>query len=321
MNDQLNVIVIGARPARQGIGEFVAGWFARCGARVTAVVGTSPDTVAQAQATLRERYAIDCRGYTDLAEALACEPGDVVAICSPYRLHAEHLELVGRAGRHCLCEKPLCWPAAQGENPVQVFVDAGTLLDVLTQWPCTLPTFFELHPDLAGAAVEQFEMRLSPISSGLDMVPDAVPHFISMIRALVGTQPTAREQWHVRGVNARFVNGDPRRLIIECDVFHARGATRATLHLETCPQRPRPAWYAINGARVEREVELTGYRQFFRSSKSRLPLPDPTGLLVGRFLADIAARRLTDRLMLDRDQELLTVFFQAAQAAGSGANP
>jgi len=307
------VIVIGARSARQGIGEYVAGWCARHGAHVSAIVGTTPETVGQARVRLRERYAIDCRGYTDLAAALGSEPGNLVVICSPYRMHAEQLLMVGRSGRHCLCEKPMCWPAPTGDDPVSPFVASGRFLDVLTQWPCTLETFFALHPEQAGAVVERFEMRLSPITSCLDMVPDAVPHFLSMLRALVGSVWPA-------SITAEFVGGDARRLRIACDVNDAAGSIHATLHLETCPQRPRPAWYAINGARIDREVELAGYQQFFRSGDRRIPLPDPLGRLVGRFIADVAVNRPTDQSALAHDQKLLTLFFDAVWAESSSVN-
>ncbi len=309
----MRVIVIGARSARQGIGEYVAGWFARHGAQVSGIVGTTAETVEEARARLRERYAIDCRGYTDLAAALGSEPGNIVVICSPYHMHAEQLLMVGRSGRDCLCEKPMCWPAPIGDDPVAPFVASGRFLDVLTQWPCTLPTFFALYPEQTGAAVERFEMRLSPITSGLDMVPDAVPHFLSMLRALVGSAWPAN-------ITAEFVGGDSRRLRIACDVTNATGCIHATLHLETCPRRPRPAWYAINGSRVDRDVELAGYHQFFRSGDRRVSLPDPLGQLVGRFLADVAVNQPTDLSALVHDQKMLTLFFDAVQAESSSGN-
>ncbi|HRX87068.1 MAG TPA: Gfo/Idh/MocA family oxidoreductase [Phycisphaerae bacterium] len=310
------IIVVGARSARQGIGEFVAGWFARHGAEVNAIVGTTDASVAQARATLRDRYAIDCRGYTNLDDALAAEPGEIVAICSPYPRHAAHLAAVGRAGRHCLCEKPLCWPVPE-VDPAAPFVAAGKRLAVLTQWPCTLPTFYELHPEQRGAELKSFEMRLSPITSGLDMVPDAVPHFVSMIRGLVGAQATAREQWHTEELAVEFVDGDPRRLRIDCTVVHSRGTTRATLHLATCPQRPRPAWYAINRARVERDIDLADYQQFFRAGDRRIALPDPLGLLVAQFLEALSRGEPTDRFALDHGLEQLTLFHSAVRAKGA----
>jgi len=50
----------------------------------------------------------DARPYCSLDELLASEPDiDVVSICSPNRLHAEHAIRVLKAGHHVLCEKPL----------------------------------------------------------------------------------------------------------------------------------------------------------------------------------------------------------------------
>ena len=310
-----NVIVIGARTARQGIGEFVAARFAECGARVAAVVGTSVASVERARATLRERYGLDCRGYTDLPAALAAESTEIVAICSPYAVHAEHLVAVGRASRHCLCEKPMIDPRADTDIDALIapFVRSGRHLAVLTQWPCTLPPFFDLYPEQAGRAVEQFEMRLSPISTGADMAPDAVPHFLSMLRALAGNVS-------IDQIDVTFTDGDPRRLRITTDVAHPKGRMKAILNLQTCPNRPRPAWYAINGDRADREIEQPGYRQYLRAATGRRPLQDPLCLLVRDFLADVAANRPTDADALAHDQRLLTLVCGAVRAHGP-SNP
>lgn len=307
MVDNPRIIVVGARSARQGLGEYVASWFARRAAEVVAIVGTSKDTVQNAQATLRERYGIQCRGYINLDEALACVPCDAVVICSPYRFHAEHLWTVGRAGKHCLCEKPLFWPLTD-RDLIAPFIESGKRLEILTQWPWTLPAFFDLYPSQERTTIQSLEMRLSPITTGLDMVPDAVPHFISMLQGLVGSGSVSR-------LSARFIDGDPRRLTFHCVYRHGRGQTEGVLHLETCPHRPRPAWYAVNGARVDREIDLADYQQYFRSKERRVSLPDPLGLLVDSFLTNVINERPTCRTMLDQHQEFLTLFWNAAQTS------
>lgn len=45
--------------------------------------------------------------YTDLAEMLAKEKPDVVDVCTPTYLHAEHAMAAMRAGAHVICEKPM----------------------------------------------------------------------------------------------------------------------------------------------------------------------------------------------------------------------
>ena len=52
------VVVIGARRRRQGIGEFVAQYFAECGAEICGLVGTSPETVEQAVHSLTNKVAL-----------------------------------------------------------------------------------------------------------------------------------------------------------------------------------------------------------------------------------------------------------------------
>jgi UDP-N-acetyl-2-amino-2-deoxyglucuronate dehydrogenase len=54
---------------------------------------------------MAEKY--NAKYYTSLSEMLECENFDVVSICSPNGLHAEHSIKVLNAGFHVLCEKPL----------------------------------------------------------------------------------------------------------------------------------------------------------------------------------------------------------------------
>lgn len=46
--------------------------------------------------------------YTDLATMLTNTQIDVVIVCTPSYLHAVHVEACLLAGKHCICEKPLC---------------------------------------------------------------------------------------------------------------------------------------------------------------------------------------------------------------------
>ena len=50
-----------------------------------------------------------CRAYTSYDEMLEREPLiNIVAVCSPNGLHAEHSIKALQSGRHVLCEKPMC---------------------------------------------------------------------------------------------------------------------------------------------------------------------------------------------------------------------
>lgn len=292
-----NVVVIGARGRRQGIGEYVTRWFAEAGARVAAIVGTSAETIEEARLRLRERWSIECEGFVSLEEALRSVEPDIVAICSPYDYHAQHIEAVADAGVHCLCEKPLWWdpaldPLDETRRLATSFVRKGRLLTTVTQWPYTLPYFYQLCPEARGQPVQSFAMTLSPRSEGRCMVPDAVPHGLSMLEALVGPGKICTPK-------ASFPDGTVRTLRVEFGYQTENGpCVEATFEYRTHEHSPRPAAYAINGSRVDRRITLPSYNFEFERCARRLALVDPLRLLVEDFLARCARGDTTEVALL-----------------------
>jgi len=308
------IVVIGARRAKQGIGQFVAGWFADLGCDVVGVVGSHPETIAQAQSTLKTKYGIDCRGYADVAEALTAEQPTIAALCTPIRLRFDHLPPIVDANIHCLCEKPFCWsdPATDRgfvESVSANFVQKNRLLRLITQWPFTLDAYYRIHPGQAGAAIERFEMNLSPVTTGLDMVLDCASHPISMLRRLVGSGT-------VEHCEARFLRGDRSHLRLDFAYCHEAGETRVGLDFALCPTRPAPAGFAINGCGVTREVDIAaGYVQYFRSGDRRAKVPDPTRALIADFLQGVSRGEKTELTALLEDHECLVRLHEAAKKA------
>lgn len=283
-HNAIRTLVIGARSVRQGTGPFIAAGLARAGAEIAAVVGTSAHSTEQAVASLAQDWGIATTGYTDLAEALARVSPDAVAICSPWRFHARQLQQVARAGCHCLVEKPLAWPAQQAaaEQLIEAFQTRGLMLAQVAQWPTTLPAFVELHGSLP-ATIDSFTMRLSPMSIGEDMITDSAPHFISLLQALVGPGDCLDVEIENAG----------EQLSLRCLYQHNSGAIHATLLLETCVQRPRPAWYQINSLRADRSVQLPEYSQSLVCGDRRVVLEDPLERVTAGFIDDLKAGRLT----------------------------
>jgi len=314
--DRLRVGVVGTRTVAQGIGAYVARAFASAGCEVVALVGTSPATVAQARADLSRRYGLHCAGYLDVGAMLGEQALDVLAICSPPGAHREALAAALEAGVHVLCEKPLWWEAdsarraglaAEVEALARGFRERGRLLALNTQWPATLPTFRRLHPQAEEGGVRSFSMHLSPRGDAPGSQPgragrerlviDAAPHALSLLQALVGPG-------RVEGASAsapapaRAAGGPPlAALDLRFTWRTARIATRVELTLRQCPEQPRPAGYAINGAWADREVELPSYAMSLVSRETparRVPLPDPLDAHVADFVAGVAAGRATE---------------------------
>ena len=283
--------MVGARTVRQGTGPYLTAALHQQGALISGVVGTSTETAAEAVATLEKEAGITASGYADLESALTLEEPDFVVICSPWRVHESQLQLVADHHCHCLAEKPLLWPADENTatDLIRRFESAGLLLQMVGQWPLALPHFETLHGALPDT-IETFEMRLSPISLGPHMVPDAAPHFLSLLHALAGAG---------RCEDIRFHPGDVGQLAINCGFEHDAGTIEAALVLETVAQRPRPAWFTINGLRAERVVQMPDYNQFLVSDGASVALPDPMGEVAADFLGNYRAGAETDGILLN----------------------
>jgi predicted dehydrogenase len=239
---------------------------------------------------------------------LDAEALDVLAICSPMGNHRQALAAASAAGVHVLCEKPLHWDArcrtagAALEDEVRALAEGyaarGRLLALNTQWPTTLPAYHRLHGRTQGGGVQRFEMLMSPRGgSGAGPAPaerlvvDAAPHALSMLRALVGGGRVLDAR------ASRPADVEPGRGALDLSFRwgHAGGATDVVLRLRQCPEQPRPAGYAVDGAWVERRVSQPGYVMSLVAPDGRSePLRDPLDVLVAGFVADVAAGRLPD---------------------------
>ncbi len=281
----LSVAVIGARRRRQGIGEHVARHLHRNGAAVRAIVGTTPESVAEACAALAAAHGLRCRGYASVEALLDAEGQalDALAVCSPIEAHAAGLEAALAARLHALCEKPLTNGAADLGAEARAFATrfaaAGRYLATVTQWPHTLAAFRRLYPeaDLDRRPPRRFAMRLSPISRGRAMLVDSLSHPLSLLRALVG--PGRAEP---RGVEWR---GD-EAATVRFGYEHAAGEVEVEVALARCETQPRPASYAIDGREARREVRMPEYAlALVGANGRRVAIEDPLGPLVRDFIA------------------------------------
>jgi len=314
-----SAVVIGARRARQGIGEFVTRWLHDAGAEIRGIVGTEPETTDRAQADLARRYGIRTRGYVSLDVALDEEKPDIVAICSPIPTHRSQLERAAEAGVHCLCEKPLWWGdatdrAAETEALVESFASRGRLLATITQWPFTLPAFDRLWPDARRGPVERFSMRLSPISRGPRMLLDSLSHPISLLQAVAGPG-------EIEDPVGRFATDERSDIELRFRYRHATGSIDAACRFVTCANPPRPASYAIDGHEAVREVEMPDYRIRFRAGDRTVAVDDPVKLLVTDFLARVERGEAPDRRTLVDGIRHLETLHAAGAAALVGAAP
>ena len=288
-----NVAIIGPGRSKQGTGPFIARTFKELGHNVQALVSSSLDSATKAAERLKSEYAIDCHAYKSLEELLVNHSIDVVAISSPADSHHQHLKTAIEAGCHVFCEKPLWWlnKNVVSESDVRSITNEATelvnlchinkvILQLNTQWPYTLASYYELYPQVKNQhAIESFAMWLSPQSQGSTMIVDTGSHLLSMLYSIVGAGKISNIESNLPKASNK------QDLLIEFDYLHAQGDTRVAMTLTSSDTFPKPAAYAINGLRVDRHVELPNYLISLRSPDDQLAIEDPLVCSIKNFIS------------------------------------
>jgi predicted dehydrogenase len=92
-------------------------------AEVVAVASPTPGNAE----TLAKRYAIS-RVFTDYREMLKQRDIEMVTITAPNRLHAQMTLDIAAAGKHVVCEKPLCMTLEEADEMIDVCKRQGVQL-------------------------------------------------------------------------------------------------------------------------------------------------------------------------------------------------
>ncbi len=100
-------------------------------ARVGRLVSVCDTNIERAKEFSRKYGAV---AYASLAEMLSGpECAEVISVCSPNGLHAEHSILSLRAGRHVVCEKPMALTVRDCERMIMESEKAGRRLFIVKQ--------------------------------------------------------------------------------------------------------------------------------------------------------------------------------------------
>ena len=89
---------------------------------VTAVADSVPETLARRAAEL------DAAPFADYAELIRDADVDAVDICLPHHLHKDAIVRAADAGKHILCEKPLCLTADEASEVQAAVSGSGVTL-------------------------------------------------------------------------------------------------------------------------------------------------------------------------------------------------
>jgi predicted dehydrogenase len=96
-------------------------------ARVTAISDVIRPAAEAVAAQIAEATGASVAVYEDYHALIREAEIDAVDICLPHHLHADAILAAARAGKHILCEKPMCISLAQADEIVETVDRAGII--------------------------------------------------------------------------------------------------------------------------------------------------------------------------------------------------
>lgn len=273
MSRTVRIALVGAGRTRQGLGPYVARDLQAAGAEVVAFCTSGPKTMDRAGAAL-ETQGVHARGHASLQALLEAEQElDALAILTPPRHHGEGLEAALDRGLHALCEKPLgLEPFEQIHDLVVRFGERGLALLENCQWPATLGTAAVVLGRALAEPPSRFAMGLTPEGQGRKLLEDSLSHPLSLLQRLHGAEDGRAAGLECEGVEIdRWRSGF--RLVFS--VRGPRGTTRCEVELDPAAISPKPAWYSLDGERLDRRIDPATYAMQLAGPERACALPDP----------------------------------------------
>ena len=281
----MNVAVIGAGRTNNGIGPFIGKFFQKNNAEVTAVLGTSEATTRIAAESLEHGGRVP-RSYTRIDALLSNEPLDIAVIASPTATHLMYLTACIEAGLHLFCEKPFIDPGMPDVpgNLDKIFQDSKRqrlTIAMNSQCPFLHAEYERFCGRLCPQDTDHFSIRLSPMVDGRDMIPDSVPHALSLMYAALGNGGIE---------DLRIEQGEGQMTITGIYRAHSTDC-RFRIDLKRHPQQPRPFSFGWNRRPIHRRITLEPYGISFQFGDTIRKVADPLELSVQNFLAAIREKR------------------------------
>jgi predicted dehydrogenase len=275
----MKISIIGAGRTRNGIGEYVGKYFHQLGGKVTSVLGTTEQTSRQASLAL-QKYGIEARPYTDFEEMVGREGPDAVVIASPSFTHYEYLLKSLDSGLHIFCEKPFIWDDHMDilKRVDGIFEKASKrklTIAMNSQWPFSIESYEELCGELKIRKSNAFFIRMSPFSPGKAMIPESLPHPLSLLYCLLGAGKIE---------NLNFQSGGEGEMNIRFTYLLGTKSCDVAVRLVHQKTPPREFSFGFNGKIVVRSLDLQNYRIYFNYGDKKLRIRDPLELSVKNFV-------------------------------------
>jgi predicted dehydrogenase len=278
----MKVSIIGAGRTRNGIGEYIAKYFHKNGTEIISLLGTTQRTSINASAALR-KYGIEAKPFVEFNEMIGDEKPDGVVIASPSSTHYEYLLKCVDLGLNIFCEKPFisCEEAGMGEKVKDIFIKAKEkelTIAMNSQWPFSFESYERICGKVELKKSNQFVIHLSPFSVGREMIPDSVPHALSLLYHLFGAGEIEDLNFERKEEREITISFTYRFGIQECDVL---------IKLKFQESQPRGLSFGFNGKTVVRSIDFENYSIYFSDGNKKLKIVDPLDLSVKNFMESV----------------------------------
>jgi predicted dehydrogenase len=275
----MNISIIGAGRKRNGIGQYIAKFLNHHGARVTSVLGTSEETSKDASRTL-QKYGIESAPYTDFRRMVDQERPDAVVIASPSPTHYDYLAKSIDLGLHIFCEKPFIWPGyADTREKVDEILkkvkEKKLILAMNSQWPFAWRFYQQICGEIEIKKSTRFFIQMAPFTSGKEMIPESVPHALSLLYASLGEGQISE---------LRFKSPKKGEMVITFQYVGYGKDCGVQIQLARKEEQPRDFCFGFNDKIVKRSLDFQTYAIYFECERQRLNIADPLELSVQNFM-------------------------------------
>jgi hypothetical protein len=127
-------------------------------------------------------------------------------------------------------------------------------------------------------------MQLSPVSTGSQMLGDAMPHAWSLLQAFSPGHDATVEALRF---STREI--DSPELTVEFRFKTESALVESTVRLAQSKSQPREAGFGIDGFWAKRLIRMEDYSILFGDGPRIVDVPDPLGLLVTDFVRGLAS--------------------------------
>ena len=281
----MKVSIIGAGRNRNGIGEYVGKYFHKNSAEVRSVLGRTEETSRKASLNL-QKYGIISNAYTDLHEMVERERPDVVVIASPSSTHYDYLVKCVDLGLNIFCEKPFLNPdlddvKARVENILEKAKEKKLTLAMNSQWPFALKYYKKVVGEIEIKKSNRFFISLSPITSGREMISEAVPHALSLLYSVLGEGEIG---------NLMFESPKEEEITIKFKYLFGKKDCEVWINLVKGIEQPRELQFGFNDKIVKRSLNLRNYDIYFNYGNRKRKIADPLDLSVKDFIRAVEKR-------------------------------